>query len=100
MSINRIKQLATSEFQQQTLGSTVPVEALATCHMKGKVNLSLIRSPHHGNISLCLIKHYTLKTYWGVEIQLHTFLTLALEGNSCIPCLLYSQGKSPPALTG
>jgi len=32
------------------------------------------------NLSLCLIKHHVMKTYWGVEVQLHAFLTTALGG--------------------
>jgi hypothetical protein len=27
-----------------------------------------------------LIKHHAVKTHWGVEIQLHPFLTLVLDG--------------------
>jgi hypothetical protein len=27
-----------------------------------------------------LTKHHAMKMYWGVEIQHHTFLTIALEG--------------------
>jgi hypothetical protein len=25
-------------------------------------------------------KYYAMKTYWGAEVQLHEFLTLALDG--------------------
>jgi hypothetical protein len=32
-------------------------------------------------LSLCLTKHHAVKTYWGVEVQRHTFLTAALEGD-------------------
>jgi hypothetical protein len=28
----------------------------------------------------CLIKHHAVKTYWGVEVLLHAFLTLAVGG--------------------
>jgi hypothetical protein len=31
-------------------------------------------------LSLCLTKHHAMKTYWGVEVQLHTFFTSALGG--------------------
>jgi hypothetical protein len=30
-------------------------------------------------LSLCLTKHHAMKTYWGVEVQLHA-LTSALDG--------------------
>jgi hypothetical protein len=42
---------------------------LHTSKGKGKVKLSL-----------CLTKHHAMKTYWGVEVQLHAFLTSALDG--------------------
>jgi len=29
-------------------------------------------------LSLCLTKRHYMKTYWGVEIQFHAFLTSAL----------------------
>jgi hypothetical protein len=32
-------------------------------------------------LSLCLTKHHTVKTYDGVLIQLHAFLTLVLDGS-------------------
>jgi hypothetical protein len=31
-------------------------------------------------LSLCLTKHHAMKTHWGVEVQLHAFLTSALDG--------------------
>jgi len=30
--------------------------------------------------SLCLTKHRAMKMYWGAEVLLHAFLTLALDG--------------------
>jgi hypothetical protein len=30
--------------------------------------------------SLALSEHHTTKAYWGVEVQLHAFLTSALDG--------------------
>jgi hypothetical protein len=32
-------------------------------------------------LSLCLTKYHTIKTYCGVEVYLHAFLTLALDGS-------------------
>jgi hypothetical protein len=32
-------------------------------------------------LSLCLTKHHAMKTYWGMEVQLHAFLTSALDGS-------------------
>jgi hypothetical protein len=29
----------------------------------------------------CLIRHHTMKKYWGMEVQLHAFSTSALEGS-------------------
>jgi len=29
---------------------------------------------------LCLTKHHAMKTYWGGKVQIHSFLTLALDG--------------------
>jgi hypothetical protein len=34
-------------------------------------------------LSLFLTKHHAKKTYWRIEVQLHTFLTLALDGGEC-----------------
>jgi hypothetical protein len=31
-------------------------------------------------LSLCLTKYHAMKTYWGVEVQLHAFLISALDG--------------------
>jgi hypothetical protein len=31
-------------------------------------------------LSLYLTKHHAMKTYWGVEVYLHAFLTSALDG--------------------
>jgi hypothetical protein len=39
-----------------------------------------IRVKEAVNLSLCLTKHYAIKTYWGVEVQLHAFLTSAIDG--------------------
>jgi len=42
-------------------------------------------------LSLCLSNHHVMKTYWGLEVYPHTFLTWVLD----IGELLYSRGKSP-----
>jgi hypothetical protein len=48
-----------------------------------KIKLYLCLTKHHTmkkrRIS-CLIKYYAMKTYWGVEVNLHAFLTLAQDG--------------------
>jgi hypothetical protein len=31
-------------------------------------------------VSLSLTEHQAIKTYWGVEVELHAFLTAALDG--------------------
>jgi len=36
--------------------------------------------PHHENNILCLTKHHAMTTYRGMEVQLHAFLTSALDG--------------------
>jgi hypothetical protein len=36
------------------------------------------------NLSLCLTKHHATMTYWRVEVQLHAFLTSALDGVECL----------------
>jgi hypothetical protein len=39
-----------------------------------------ITAKDKAKLSLCLIKLHTIKTYRGVEVQLHVFLTSALVG--------------------
>jgi hypothetical protein len=51
---------------------------------------------------LCLTKHLAMKTYAGVEIQLHELLNLALNGGECqlhAPSVLLL-GNSPPVAIG
>jgi len=53
---------------------------------------------------LCLIKHHPLKTYGGVEVRFHAFLTLALDGGeqsaSCPPPLYSEEGAFSAQWTG
>jgi len=50
-------------------------------------------------LSLCLIKHYTTKTYEEVAVYIHALLTSELDRwrkvVSFTPQSLYSRGKSP-----
>jgi hypothetical protein len=34
-------------------------------------------------LSLCFIKHHAKKTYGGIQVQLHAFSALALDGDEC-----------------
>jgi hypothetical protein len=48
-------------------------------------------------LSLSLTKHHAIKTYWGVEVYLHAFLTSALDeasGQLHAPAAL-PPGKEP-----
>jgi hypothetical protein len=49
-------------------------------------------------LSLCLTKRHAMKTYWGMEVQLHAFFDLGTRWRwvvSFTPRPLYSQGKRP-----
>jgi hypothetical protein len=49
-------------------------------------------------LSLCLTKYHAMKTYWGVEVQLHAFLTSAQAGDewsASRPSSFTSGVKSP-----
>jgi hypothetical protein len=52
-------------------------------------------------VSLCLTKHHAMKTYWEVELQLHAFLTSALEGggewSASRPCR-FTPGERTPGI--
>jgi len=48
--------------------------------------------------TLCLIKHYAMKMYLGVEVKCHGFLTSALDGSKWSASHsrhIKSMGKSP-----
>jgi len=54
-------------------------------------------------MEMYLRKHHTMKTYWRVEVQLHAFLTLALdvgEWSASCPSCFTSRGKEPHLPTG
>jgi hypothetical protein len=61
-----------------------------------EVFLSLIK---HYAMTYPFLKYHSLKT-WGVEVQLHAFSPLALEGDvvSFTSRPLYPQGKAPCTL--
>jgi hypothetical protein len=46
----------------------------------GRAEILSVRLDVKVKLSLCLTKHHAMKTYWGVEVYLHTFLTSALDG--------------------
>jgi hypothetical protein len=48
-------------------------------------------------MSLCLPKHHAMKTYVGVEVYRHAFLTSALEGGECTASL---PGRFTPPVKG
>jgi hypothetical protein len=47
-------------------------------------------------LSLCLTKHYTMKAYWRVDVEIHVFLISALAGGVFSYTLrpLYPRGKA------
>jgi hypothetical protein len=48
-------------------------------------------------LPLCLNKHHAMKTYWGVEVQLHSFFDLGIRWRWVVSFTtgpLYLQGKS------
>jgi hypothetical protein len=56
-------------------------------------------------LSLCFFsftKHHAMKAYWGVKVQLHIFLTSALDGgawSASRPCC-FTPGKEHLVRTG
>jgi hypothetical protein len=60
--------------------------------------ISKIVKKVRGEVVPVLIKHYLMKTYEGVDVEIHIFLTSALVWRCMVsftPRSLYSQGKSP-----
>jgi hypothetical protein len=41
---------------------------------------------HINEVALCLIKHYAMKAYWGVDVYIHFFFTSALVGEWSASC--------------
>jgi hypothetical protein len=62
-----------------------------------KVKLSLRLTKCHARV-LCLIKRNAMKTYGGLEVQFHTFLTSELNGGyrSASRTGRFSPGERPP----
>jgi len=42
--------------------------------------LTILQGKVKVKLSLCLTKHHAIRTYWGVEVQIHAFLTSAQNG--------------------
>jgi hypothetical protein len=72
--------LCISNIPQKTDKNNVGI----TEEMSGKVKLPL---------GLC--KYHTIKTYRGMEIQLHAFLTMALDGCECSASPLGKEPQEP-----
>jgi hypothetical protein len=52
-------------------------------------------------LSLCLTKHYSMKTYGGVDVQIHVFLTSAQVGDGQLQApAAFPPGKEPPVPIG
>jgi len=50
-------------------------------HRGVTVGLYTVKVEAQVNLSLCLTKYHTMRTYGTVEVQFHAFLTLALDGD-------------------
>jgi hypothetical protein len=62
---------------------------IVSVQLKGKLKLSLCLTKHDALKTYPWLKHHATKTYWGLELQLHTFLTSALdcgEWSASRPC--------------
>jgi hypothetical protein len=87
----------------------VPVEhrpspTLLNSHKMARSQSAVSRHGSEVNVKfpLCLIKHHAMK-YWGREVQLHSFLTSALDGGewpSFMPRLNYSRYPLDRGLEG
>jgi hypothetical protein len=45
------------------------------------MNVTLCFTKNHAiKLYLCSIKHHAMWTYWGMEVELHAFLTMAVDG--------------------
>jgi hypothetical protein len=53
-----------------------------------------------GTFSLCLIKHHTMKSYEGVEVQIHVIFILGLDGGewSASWPSHFTQGERTPGI--
>jgi len=51
-------------------------------YSEGKISFGRLSTDGRGKVklSLCLTKYHAIKVYWGVELQLCAFLTVALGG--------------------
>jgi hypothetical protein len=48
-----------------------------------KLNVKYIAQSHSCSVKLflCLTENHAMKVYWGVEVELHAFLTSTLDGS-------------------
>jgi len=67
----------------QEVEGLIPEMALAlACHNGKDKKGKLAPVPNYETLHehTCLTKHHAMKTYWGMEVLLHPFLTSALDG--------------------
>jgi hypothetical protein len=57
-----------------------PEDEVRQMHRPGE-QTSLLLNVVKVKLSLCLTKHHATKTYWRVKVQLHVFLSSALDGS-------------------
>jgi hypothetical protein len=84
-----------AEVTKQWSFTSTPLSVFMEWYLKLRGNFSLtlyilyFTPKVQKNLSLCLIKHLAMETYWGVELYLHTLLTSALDGDewaASLPC--------------